>query len=716
MSQLCKQPTVHGKLLKKTSVELHTMEELKIKWDPDIEQPKIWMVFCEQPKQLGREGLSFQTIDQYYDWRSKIAKAPVFFTDYMARYKELTDYSTMSYFRFARVVHLQTERTLVADSRKHPGLSDTKAYKESELQAISQAKTLAYVERLNISPRLKELHYTSNSHIFLVEETGSLSLADWLDNYWTPDKLVQFAEKKLTIAVLMELAHRLFLLHDSGVIHGTLSRQNITVDLVSVTESPILEIRKVTSTFSDNRSALTGFAGLKDGTQKICFWFVGFQNAVILPKKINWNSIEMIQNHPDLYASPSNHESWIASASDVLALGIIFYEVVYGVNISETLNKEIEGDFQFVHNLLQHPQRYISLRAQTHRVGADVEELIAMMMSPSWEHRPSIKNVMEILMNLHVQASNPELYPSSNQIQEIENVDLDEPPLSREGTASVWKDQTIQKHISTSSNNPMYMNQPILTKFPSQQPYKTTKTNPFEDTQPQKLESFEIGRAPVLKPTMSENHQLRGVLTKNQPNNLLKRLHLPKQPLKAHPVSSNHLQPVVLQSDTLPQVNAPPEFDRANMGSKIRNKAEFKDLMVKPLRLMGSDDLKTPALLKITSGYSESIQGNSEIDSRGEQPRPPPRLVLSLQSSRNTSSVPKVCASGRSQFTPSNKLRRIFLPVGESMINSGVHIIDHLIGSAIDTNSKPGSNQSKPTLQVPRSKKLSSGPQLSSQS
>src|SRR3990167_4976308 len=176
MSQLCKQPTVHGKLLKKTSVELHTMEELKIKWDPDIEQPKIWMVFCEQPKQLGREGLSFQTIDQYYDWRSKIAKAPVFFTDYMARYKELTDYSTMSYFRFAKIVHLQTERTLVADSRKHPGLSDTKAYKESELQAISQAKTLAYVERLNISPRLKELHYTSNSHIFLVEDRKSTRL------------------------------------------------------------------------------------------------------------------------------------------------------------------------------------------------------------------------------------------------------------------------------------------------------------------------------------------------------------------------------------------------------------------------------------------------------------------------------------------------------------------------------------------------------------
>ena len=173
----------------------------------------------------------------------------------------------------------------------------------------------------------------------------------------------------------------------------------------------------------------------------------------------------------------------------------------------------------------------------------------------------------------------------------------------------------------------------------------------------------------------------------------LKKMHLQKQPLKLYKISSAN-QGATARSDALPEPAEP-----------ALGKFRFQS---KPLAT-NSGELKTPVMLKITSGNSETSRSGFEIESKGNLPQPP-RLVLSLQNSRNPSPVPRVCLSGRSQFTPSNKLRRIILPAGESMINSGVHIIDHLIGSGIDCSSKPSSNLSKPTLQVPKKRPAGNPP------
>ena len=590
-----------------------------------------------------------------------ISKVPVLFTDYENCFEEMRELAGDSRFRSSIVRHNSTGETYLAKEWKLHHIEDGDEQKKILAECMTDAISLCKLDSLGITPRFLEAHALKQSLVLVSEYVESDKLGEWCDQHWLAEKLDKLVDKRLSLTIMKDLAFQVLKMHNSGVCHLNISRDTFLVRITPTFTNAPGHSHRANSLISDLKSSVSGITCLKNGEAKIDFVLSNFSRSVVLSRQIDWNWIKEIQRYSELFATSAMRDPWYHSANDVHNLGIVFYEIVYGLDIPTLMQRTDTFDRDFLQNLMAKPDRYIALREQTHFVGDQVEELIAAMLNPNWERRPTMTEVVQILQSLLDErnlATEINLLDSQRQNRLGQHI-LDRPSF-QDGTATLLLDQTGQFDNPLESASKLFVSVGAQGFMP--QPKNNSKFAPSVvsrkplENQPQRLSiQLEVPLRGFNLPDSSDGKP-KPSIHKNWQHTGLKL----QRSLDDHKDTFSSMQ----TSSRGPAPSAT-KFSQINFNQRYQKMNQ---------KLFPSDDmLRSSMKLGMTSGTLGSIREDFDRSQKSKF-MSSAKGAGSLPGSRRSSPVPLVFLAGRLQFSEQNKLKRVVLPAGESVVRSGVSL------------------------------------------
>lgn len=398
---------------------------------------KYFFKFTKNSGDQVAETLFFEKREQQEIWRSKLAAIPVFFGDFENRFKTLAQISKEGKSRLMQVSSITEDHQYVAKIQKLPAAVDTKEIETVKAEFLQESSFLIRLRSTHIASTFKELHLTRDSCVIVQEELDGILFSDWYSDIWCFE-LGDVKDATPILTLLLELTLLLVSLNSHNIALGNLSKESMLVQtagkqegsphgdnrrkpqprkkgLATILESAAKkaeesafreEISKEKSDFpakslSELESSLIPSRRNRSTKTSIYskrrFYLLSLAKAVdttidIKPKsKRHLPDTTNPTDPPGRYTTFSRRHG--ALSSDIFNLGIIFYEILFGVDIKKALQQNFGLESEFVSNLVERPHQFIFSREPLYEVDQRLIEMLAWMLFPDPTQRPSIREV-----------------------------------------------------------------------------------------------------------------------------------------------------------------------------------------------------------------------------------------------------------------------------------------------------------------------------------
>src|SRR3990167_4536872 len=359
--------------------------------------------FQAELKQLAFEYVYLDNERAYSRWRGYLSNCPVWFRDYSKRYEKVMEITNDNAQKVCLLRELSTSKLLICKSKRVHSSDGEGAKIRGDF--VREASVQICLKHSQIVAEFCELQFDGESYHLIEAEAEGYRLSDWFDSYWVPEKFDKSVGRKITLGVLRSLSQLVDHMHQQGLTHGGFKRDNILVNHTTTTSGVYTTSNQAISSVSEKRSRVSNHSQMKPNYQKAVFLLGSLSNSQFHPRCPDWGSIMCVQEYPELYIDKGVQTFWCASAEDILGLGILFFEIVYGICIPKVLNHRETWETEFVSNLMERPHKHITQRSQLHYVGQEIAMLIASMLNPDWKKRPLIIEVVQTLQSLLVEAT-----------------------------------------------------------------------------------------------------------------------------------------------------------------------------------------------------------------------------------------------------------------------------------------------------------------------
>ena len=415
------------------------------------------------------ETIFFQTKEEQEEWRQKIAAVPVFFGDFDNRFKVVDHLTKEGKSRLLRVSAVLDQQVYIAKTQKISTAEEKKDSEAVKQEFLQESSLLLRLKSAHLSANFMELHFSNSSCIIVQEELDGILFSDWYSEIWCFE-LVEVKDATPILSLLLELSMLLLSLNSLNIAHGNLSKESILVQMQLKDDHPasIDKVERVRAKkrglatllystakrteklvgYTDSQDLQEGVANfspespnsparrIRNGNTSIYskrrFYILGLAKAVDTTVNIEPKSKGQI---PDTipgsepagrYTTYSKRHA--ALASDIFNLGIIFYEILFGIDINKALQQNFGLESEFVSNLVERPHQFIGSREPLYQVDNRLIELLAWMLFPDPTQRPSVREVystVECSMMDPTQAAPPVVRGARKHTTFVSRVSMD---------------------------------------------------------------------------------------------------------------------------------------------------------------------------------------------------------------------------------------------------------------------------------------------------
>jgi hypothetical protein len=440
--------------------------------------------FCTSPAGAVAEVLFFPSRELQERWRILLSSCPVCFSDFGERYELVADLGRQGQIHRFKVKNTHSSVIQMVRLWKTKGLMTSADFEAVIPKIVREASILSAIKSKSISPEFHELISTSDCVGIVEENIDAIPFADWFREVW----YVGLKNSKETIPVLtvfLELANLILQLQSTGISHGNFCRTNLFVKLSAIEEpllphfenqhKPIIvtrpnkahnlgvpsQIPSRHSRFSTNvqQQQLSRASNQQRPVSSISntdlgqclqlkdkIYLVGFSQATV-----GTDSEESSALHSEKLSGLSQNESrpvgkqapsgQAVGSSDVHALGKIFVEILYGIDIEHALQQQYGIETDFVSKMLQNPSAVLPGREPLYNIDSRVVDMLIMMLSPHQAARPDIQTITSLLQELMTHTKKipsqqvTPLVPTNNKLGTLSRISIDGLETSFEGVA-----------------------------------------------------------------------------------------------------------------------------------------------------------------------------------------------------------------------------------------------------------------------------------------
>lgn len=172
------------------------------------------------------EVLIFGNQAQQDKWRANLAKVPVFFSDFSARYRLLEHLSKDKKFRILLIKDMQTHENCIAKVQKIDNMNDRNEVVKTKLKILNESKILLRLKNSGFTAKFRELCYTQDSFIIVEEALDTIPFHNWFKEWWCVD--VCNPQNQAPVYLLMlDLAKIVLCLANSDVAHCSFTKSHL---------------------------------------------------------------------------------------------------------------------------------------------------------------------------------------------------------------------------------------------------------------------------------------------------------------------------------------------------------------------------------------------------------------------------------------------------------------------------------------------------------
>jgi hypothetical protein len=597
---------------------------------------------------LGQEEiLSFADKCQLERWRELLSQALVIFTDLGEHFEQVGTLSTDANCIMGELKRISDGRMFSAEHHKlhkHMSFEDKSRFKA---KVVAKCQIIRSLRGMQVCAGFVELHQINQGFIVVTEYQQGQRLDLWAREYWLRRIIPGEQDTKTTITMMRDLLILVMKMHANGMTHGNLGAAHITAIKRGNRQSENqVNTQPIQGGSVELRSWVKSVESITNNDVVWEFQLLHFMQAT--QHLLADASQPVHPTMPDLRTSPQSDPYktlLLHMAHDVYQLGFVFYLLVYALDIENHINRQNTVDSDFIQRLIDKPQEYIALKEQHHFVGNTAENLIASMLLPDWQQRPTTYEVFQTLQSL-LDEPNQGLGDPKCHASKLRNnsVVLDQDP-NQIGIATLLLDPANSKLTNS--------------------PFKRFTTVQLASAS--KLPRGASGsRSTLIQPVQInsgvENAYVKQTTTKPKIHNLESKTS----------VTSSTRPRIYLKKN--PERSSESITGKSSPTFKCKKQIYFNFHDVSSIQRM-SEELKqrnSQACQKSRYQLNESSQGCSEGCSPVKYKNVQPEILSS--SSEPKRGVPLVMFSGRTLFSPQNKLKRVVLPAGESIIGNAQSI------------------------------------------
>ena len=636
-----------------------------------LSKSKYYFRFQRNTYESFVETIFFDTEEEAAMWREQLAAAPVFFGDFYSRYKILNHISKEGK---NKMIHIQLKGTgdpLLSRYRTLTNFHDKADLESVKNEFLREAMILFRLNPMNITAKLHEMHYANHSFFFVEDQIHCVPFADWFVDTWGFEH-DNIRELSSVYRLLGDLTQLVLTMTDFDVSHCNLNKYTILVNTYMMkspqTASRLLQQKKTVKGFSSlyfqalkkNSKNQTGHLTnlteeetlmSKRGSplvQKHRFFLTSFGEAVD-------TMINMIgPKHKKPAGSPRKQGRYTtfakrhaATSEDVLKLGFIFCEVLYGIDIPKALQQKYGLDSQFASEVVSRPQFALFSRDPLYDVDQSFVEVLAGMLDPDPTKRPTIREVFDMVQMCIREYQNPErarsTKPRNSQVGArdsfISRLSFEpQTPLSAFHKRRHFRDKPGDS--GSTQFNPL----DLLARSPA--PFKVVEASSLDESSPQRSALMKFNqvfpdKADVQFSQTSSFKQKAGVRVE-----FGSRIFQSSQPMLA-----NEAVKFLDRRPAKPSCG----FDPGTKGSGRQKRSIFERIS----NVFGDQKSNQMQKVMLTNHNTREI-----IKLKVPQRNASPAL-----SNISSNKMAQVCINGREYFREENKAKRVILPANNSEID-----------------------------------------------
>ena len=374
------------------------------------------------------EVLFFQSRDQLEVWRQRIGLCLALFQDFEKQYncclivaKEGRKHTVVLQNKYSGQKYIGHCRSLGHNYSQKDLLS-------AKNKILNEAALLRKLGEAKVAPNLKELQFTGNSFLLIAEFFEAKTFRDWFSEIWCVENQDCGGTGKV-VNLLVDLSLLLLAVHSLEVAHGNISQDTIMIkcaagsplklgdaqfqfnDAISgIVNSSQLQRRnsafKLVNSKIQNSPSQSGISAIvasrpAQQTTRAKYMLVGFWDA----KDMSSCHYKPAMHNPGIgtyiETQSISKDNWTnqSFAEDVLEMGKIFFDILFGININQAKQRDDCVENEFVKALLLRPSDLIFTRDPLYEVNPKILEMVARMLSPDVCMRPTIRECYSEIMS-----------------------------------------------------------------------------------------------------------------------------------------------------------------------------------------------------------------------------------------------------------------------------------------------------------------------------
>ena len=642
------------------------------------------------------ETLYFESQLQKEKWRRMLSDAPVIFTDFESRYQITQQLAKEGRNQIMQVEHKHNKEVLIARAITASHSEDRQELMRLRQKFLEESRMLVQLRSTNITASFREFCFTGKSFLILEEPLEAVRFAEWFTGTWCYE-VGAITDQRPVLNLFRDLAMMVLTLNSQSIFHGLISKDTIVVKATCITATPNWVTPKTkrkgvktflqtvapvrfgqleradllndpTTSTSDKPSAvqrgpirLDDRSGAKlssvqsgsvekventlyhDPSRK--FYLVQFSQAArqtTLTTETTSNPKQVKSNTGR--DSSSTFESTIAKSSpeaDVFALGALFFEILFGINLARGIAQEHGIETDFVSALLKKPRVVIEYREPLYDIDEKIIDLIGSMLDPDKLKRPTIRHCYNVIQNTTKERG--KLRKATKHFTKLRTALYSQFSMDD----SIYQGQQPQGNADDPYLNPLSVSEVKSPLYSQSKENRDTSSQEIGFSGQQQFVPTEI----VMETALANQEQEKAGQDDQQVFYFSSR------------ERSQVAVPTMEQTQMRRQSNSPPKFQNTpNLPQKLPKK--------KPLCIGNGLALK-PAMPAADKLHPEL---KTFLGREGRDP-----LLLSTQAAlpngnfnRIVSLVPQVCVIAREAFKIENKPRKVLLPKGGSSVCSSI--------------------------------------------
>ena len=411
-------------------------------------QLRYFKIYPHQ-RSLVSETIFFDRAEQMNKWRGLLSEAPVFFGDFTQRYRVKEKTTKEGSNQIWHVEDNLTKERLVAKVQPVIDPSDIREVRNLSARVFREANLLLRLKPAHVTSAFKELCFTGKAFIIVEESMQALRFSNWFSEEWRSEVGARVSPSQVH-NLLTDLALVVLTFHSFNIAHGSISKEVLYVKTSANEDQSSMEPTLMSPNNKSSEMQRVGEA--KDSsynvfkTQKTAN-FCHRPNPlkreslgplpkerVVLPTVImtaaqrrrfcliglgtalSFDSSSAMRpsikgGHqlvppsfgisPRKSASPSprtpGYLRETSPETDVFDLGVIMFEILFGIDIIHATQHTFGIESEFVSLLLKNPGQVMSIKEPIYDVDDRVLHLVGRMLQPDKLNRPSMHECYEIL-------------------------------------------------------------------------------------------------------------------------------------------------------------------------------------------------------------------------------------------------------------------------------------------------------------------------------